>query len=69
MLIRTDIWDVVTQNNSLNYMLFQFLFQWINQFSKCNKQHSNPNDAEVKKTILSTQTELNYFFSKATFKR
>ena len=50
-------------------MLFQFLFQWINQFSKCNEQHSNPNDADVKRTILSTQTKLNYFFNKATFKR
>ena len=33
------------------------------------EQHSNPNDADVKKTILSTQTQLNYFFNKATFKR
>ena len=69
MLIRTDAWDVVTQNNSLNLYAFPISFSMNKPISKCNKQHYNPNDAEVKKIIPFSQTnKIELLRFKATFK-
>ena len=43
---------------------FPISFSMNKPISKCNKQHSNPNDAKVKKIIPFSQTKSNYFFLK-----
>ena len=69
MLLKTDSCNVVTQNKSLNYMPFRFFVSMNIPISKCNKQHSNPNDAKVKKIIPFPQTnKIKLLLFKTTFK-
>ena len=65
MLIKTDSWDVVTQNKSLNYMLFCFSFWWIYQFPNAtNNTLILMMQKSRKLSLFLKQTKSNYFFLK-----
>ena len=67
MLIKTD--SCSDSKQVLKLYAFSLSVSMNISISKCNKQHSNPNNAEVKKIVSFSQTnKIELLLVKATFK-